>query len=82
MKVFKRTSLPEVINYNNAEYKLNSAISSSMIQSGTNPEKVLEALRSTGKKGILVEVLSTNLKNRTDLRGQLYKPSKFIFTNK
>lgn len=81
MKTFKKTSLPESINYNGEVYKNNVTISSGMNLSNTNPKKVLDALKSTGKKGILVEVLSTNLKNKTDLYGKKYEPTKWIFTN-
>jgi len=81
MKTFKKSFLPDSIKYNNENYTLNSTISGGMNVSSTSPKKVIEALKTTGKKGILVEVLSNNLKGKTDLHGKLYQPSKFIFTN-
>lgn len=81
MKTFKRTSLPEEIKYNGETYRQNSTITGGMMASNTRPEKVIDALKSTGKKGILVEVLSSKLKGKTDLHGQPYRASKFIFTN-
>lgn len=81
MKTYNKTFLPETITYNNEVYKLNSTISGGMNASRTAPKKVIEALKSTGKRGILVNVLSKNLKGKTDLRGNYYKPSQFIFTN-
>jgi len=81
MKIFNRTSLPEQIKYNGEIYALNTTISAGMNQSSTPPAKVIEALRSTGKKGILVNVLSRNLKGVRDLHGKEYPPSKWIFTN-
>ncbi|MDO6737061.1 hypothetical protein [Wenyingzhuangia sp. 2_MG-2023] len=81
MKTFKKSYLPDQIKYNGEIYKLNSTISGGMEASGTSPKKVLEALKTTGRKGVLVEVHNPRLKNKTDLHGQTYKPSKFIFTN-
>ena len=81
MKILKRTSLPESIKYNGETYFHNVAISASMNISRTHPKKVIEALKSTGKKGVLVEVLSTRLKGKTDLYGNLYQPTKSIYTN-
>lgn len=81
MKTFKRTSLPESITYNGEIYTQNARISGSMIASCTKPEKVIEALRTTGRKGVVVEVLSSRLKGKTDWHGKPYRPSQFIFTN-
>ncbi|MFT6125865.1 MAG: hypothetical protein ACJAVA_000307 [Flavobacteriaceae bacterium] len=81
MKTYKKTSLPENIQYKGDNYKINTTISGSMKMSNTTPKKVIEALKTTGKKGILVEVLSSRLKGVTDLHGNQYKPSQFIYTN-
>ena len=81
MKTFKKSYLPESVTYNGEIYFLNSSISGSMSASGTNPKKVIEAVKSTGKKAVLVEVLQNSLKGKTDLHGQPYKASQFIFTN-
>ncbi|MFT6879126.1 MAG: hypothetical protein ACJARG_000050 [Arcticibacterium sp.] len=81
MKVFKRTYLPESIKYNNEVFWYNGHISGSMKASNTRPNKVIEALKTTGKKGIVLEVLSSRLKGKTDLRGNYYRPTVHIFTN-
>ena len=80
MTTFKKTSLPEEIKYNGETYTHNATISGSMGASNTNPRKTIEAVKSTGKKAVLVEVLSRNLKGKKDLHGQPYKASQFIFT--
>lgn len=80
MKTFNKTHLPESIRYNGQTYTHNSAISAGMMHSGTSPQKVIEAARSTGKKAVLVKVLSNNLKGKTDLHGNQYKPTSHIFT--
>lgn len=85
MKVFKKTHLPDSITYNGEEYKLAPTISGAMRKSNTNPQKVINAVKSTGEKAVLVKVLSNKLKGKTDLHGKPYKPSEFIFitsTNK
>lgn len=81
MKTFNRTHLPESIKYNGELYTHNATISAGMTASGTDPKKVIEAVKSTGKKAVLVLVLSRRLKGVRDLRGDLYKPTKHIFTN-
>ena len=81
MKTYNKTFLPDSITYNGEVFKLNSMISGGMNASRTNPKQVIEALKSTGKRGILVNVMSKNLKGKTDLHGKPYQPSKFIFTN-
>ncbi len=81
MKTFKRTNLPEEIKYNGETYFYNPTISGGMTASGTNPEKVNKAVKSTGKKAVLVEVLQSSLKGVKDLRGNYYQPRKHIFTN-
>lgn len=81
MKTFKKTYLPEEIKYNGETYKFNGDISAAMKLSRTNPQKTIEAVKSTGKKAVLVEVMNPKLKGIKDLRGNNYTPSQFIFTN-
>jgi len=81
MKTYRKTFAPEKILYKGDTYTMNGIISGSMKVSNTKPKDTIEALKSTGKKGILVEVLSSNLKGKTDLHGNQYKPSQFIYTN-
>lgn len=80
MKTFRRTHRPEQIKYNGEIYTPNATISGAMTTSNTRPENVAQAVRSTGKKAILVEVLSTRLKGKTDLHGKPYQPTKHIYT--
>lgn len=70
MKTFKRTYLPEYINYNGKKYIYNA-------QESANANMVA----SLGLSGcVCVEVLSRNLKGKLDFHNQPYKPSKHIFT--
>ena len=71
MKTFKRTSLPEQINYNGKVYEVNIELS------------IWYSIDKTNKlpqDAIKVEVLSRKLKSSTDIYNRLYKPSIFIFT--
>jgi len=67
MKTFNRASLPEIINYNGKKYKINIE--------ATHAHK--EGKKQAGC--IAVNVLSTNLKGKRDLRGNYYKPHTFIY---
>lgn len=80
MKTFRRTYRPEKIKYNGETYTPNATISGAMLASRTKPEAVAMAVRTTGKKAVLVEVLSRNLKGKTDLHGKPYEPTKHIYT--
>ena len=81
MKTFKRTSLPDSVTVNGSELKLNAAISTGMQLNGTHPNKIAKSLRKEGRKCAMVLVMSKNLKGRTDLYGNEYKPTQHIFTN-
>ena len=81
MKTFRKTYLVESVKYNGEVYTKNTVLSSGMNTSRTRPEKVIQALKTTGKKGVLVEVLSANLKGKTDLHNKPYQPTKWIYTN-
>lgn len=67
---FKRASLPTSIKYNNVTYAINHEYSS---------------LYGMGKSfpscdHICVHVLSTRAKGKRDYHGNLYQPTKWIFT--
>jgi len=81
MKIYSRKYLPESITYNNETYKMNAAISGAMNANNTPVNTIVATLKREGRKAILVQVLSSNLKGRTDLHGNPYKPTKWIFTN-
>ena len=80
MKTFKKPSLPESISHNGSEFTLNTSISSAMHLNNTPISRIAQTLRSEGRKAVVVEVLSRSLKGKTDLHGNPYKPTKWIFT--
>jgi hypothetical protein len=82
MKTYKKTFLPDFIEYKGKTYHMNSSISSSMQLSKTKAKTVLKTIKTTRVKVVIVEVLSKNLKGKTDLYGKPYEPTKFIFTTK
>jgi len=69
-RTFKRASLPTVIKYNNVEYGMNAEYSSLYGQGKLFPTC----------NHIRVHVLSTHAKGKRDLHGNLYQPTKWIFT--
>jgi len=84
MKILNRSYLPKAIIYNGNIYTCNYAASSDIeLRNKTDYYIKNEAEKITGsKKILLVNVLSRKLKGKTDLYGNLYKPSKWIFTPK
>ena len=44
-------------------------------------EQKAATLRKEGRKAVLVNVMSKNLRGKTDLHGKPYQPTKWIFTN-
>jgi len=80
MKQYNKTYLPDEITYNGSTYKAAAGITSAMIANNTNLRTISESLKKEGRKMIVVNVLSKNLKGKTDLYGQPYKPMKHIFT--
>lgn len=66
MKVFNRANLPESIMYNGFRYVY-------LCGKHENKDKYI------GKKVIQINVLSRNLRGKTDLYGNPYKASEFIF---
>lgn len=82
MKQFSRTYLPDEVKYNGEIYKANARITSAMIANNTSLKTISATLKKEGRKAICVNVLSKNLKGKTDLYRQPYKPMQHIFTNK
>lgn len=82
MKQYNKTYLPDAITYNGVTYYPNSAITSGMIANNTSLNTISATLKREGRKAICVNVLSKNLKGKTDLYRQPYKPMQHIFTNK
>lgn len=81
MKTYRKTYLPDSITYQGKELKHNASMSGAMIANGTKPNVIAKILRQTGRIGVLVLVLSKNLKGRTDLHGKPYEPTQHIFSN-
>ena len=81
MKIFNRSYLPETITYNKVEYKYNPSISGAMNANNTSLSFIQTQLRLQGKIAVLVNVLSRNLKGKTDLHSMPYNPTKHIFTS-
>jgi hypothetical protein len=79
MKTFNRTSLPEYVTYNGMCYKCDFKASGAICG-----KKVfdLELLGLKYKKVVAVNVLSKNLKGKTDLYGQPYRPTTWIFVGR
>ena len=81
MKQYSRTHLPDCIEYNGETYKVNIEISGAMRDNNTPVNAIAATLRKEGRKAVLVNVLSKNLRGKTDLHGRAYQPTKWIFTN-
>jgi len=79
MKTFKRASLPETIHYNGDDYKVHIA-SSAAIFNTSDAKRECNKFSSHGTKAVLVEVQPSQLRGVSDLHGQPYKPSIFLFT--
>ena len=82
MKQYNKKYLPDSIEYNGETYKVNIEISGAMRDNKTPLRTISATLKKEGRKAVLVNVLSSNLKGKTDLHGNLYQPTKWIFTNK
>jgi hypothetical protein len=80
MKVFNRTSLVDSIVYNSKRYTCNGAISGAMNANNTHLNVIQYNLKLQGRSAILVIVLPTSLKGKTDLHGRLYAGTRHIFT--
>lgn len=81
MKTFNRTYLPETIIYNGEIYQRNTTVSNLNIQNISLSDYV-KTLKSTGIKVVLCNVLSKNLKGKTDLFNKPYQPTQWIFIKK
>jgi len=71
MKTYNKTHCPDQIIYKGEVYKLNVDAT----------HRLREGQKLSSKYHIAVNVLSKNLKGRTDLHGNLYKPNTFIYSN-
>lgn len=70
MKSYNKTHCPEIIEYKGNNYKLDI--------DATHQFK--EGAKLSTRNYVKVNVLSKNLKGRTDLHGNLYIPSVFIYS--
>lgn len=80
MKQFNKTFLPDVVNYNGNKYEFNAAITGAAAANNTSLTTIADTLKAEQRKMIVVNVLSKNLKGKTDLYGQPYKSCRYIFT--
>lgn len=80
MKTFNKTSLVERINYNGLTYTPNAHISATFAANRRSLPNILKDLNKGGRKAILVQVLSRNLRGKTDIHGNLYQPTSWIYT--
>lgn len=71
MKQYNKTHCPEVINYKGQDFKKDIEAT----------HKYREGQSIKGANHIRVNVLSNNLKGRTDLHGKTYTPNVFIYSN-
>lgn len=78
VKQFNRTSLPETINYNGSVWYYDPTDWTEYTDSNYN----LKETKLVRGKHIVVNVLSRNLKGKRDAHGNLYKPSRFVFTKR
>lgn len=78
MKTFNRTSLPESISYNGKIHKCDFKASAALSLGGVVS---WDAFGLCGKSVVYVKVLSKQVKGKTDLYGQPYKPTTWVFTN-
>lgn len=75
-----KTFLPETIEINGKTYIPNRKLSSEYMM-GKISNVGLQMLEKVNKINVVVlPVLSKNLRNRTDLHGNPYQPTKHIFT--
>lgn len=75
MKTFKKTYLPEFIDYNGYRYTKNTDATDAFQES---PWCSLE--KWDGLKPILVEVLARELRGKRNLHGKEYQPTRWVFT--
>ena len=68
MKQYSKTHLPDCIIYKGETYKVNIEISGAMRDNNTSFNTIAATLRKEGRKAVLVNVLSKNLKGKTDTR--------------
>ncbi len=80
MKTYNKTFLPENIEYKGEIYTLNLAIQIGIDRNETSIKTISQSLKKEGRKCLIVNVLSKNLKGKKDLFNNPYKPNKYIFT--
>ena len=72
--------MPDSVSYNNRTYKVDIELSGNLRDKPlTTMDTIQEGLKTKNKHGILVNVLSRNLRGKRDLHQQPYKPSRWIF---
>lgn len=82
MRTFKKTYLPDSIDYKGKVLKLDAAKSATVTLAGGS-KKIAAIYMSEiqGRTVCLVEVTNTKLKDKIDLHCNYYSPSVFIFSD-
>jgi hypothetical protein len=80
MKTFSKTFLPDTVEYNGQIYLKDVFRSAALSAEQVRLSAIQDEVKKEGRKMILVNVLSKNLKGKTDLHGRPYQPTKWIFT--
>jgi len=77
MKLFN--SLPQTVRQKGKSYKMLTAITSTHVK---DVNLLKSKLKEEGTAYLTIHVLAKNLRGKTDLHGQLYQPSTWIFVDK
>lgn len=80
MKTFNRTYLPDSVVYNGITYTYNAALTAAASINNTSHTFISNQLKLQNRKAVCVQVLSRNLKGKTNLYGKPYQPTQHIFT--
>lgn len=85
MRTIQRANLPKQVTINGntytpSEYFFTANNMTDNIARTAHLTQAIAMIEASGKKVLKVQVLSGRLKGRTDLHGNLYKPSEFFFT--
>lgn len=80
MKTYNKSYLPETVIYKGVVYERNNSISAAMSANNTPISTIRKTLKAEGRKMVLVNVLQRSLRGKTDLHGNPYQPTKWIFT--
>ena len=81
MKHFKITYLPDSVTHQGKEYKPHWEATAKRLAKVLTINEIVAELTTSGKSVVLVDVLSNSLKGKTDLYGNPYKATEWIFVS-